>query len=246
MHTKEFLHNQLKNLGIARDDVVMFHSSLRAIGKTENGADGVIDALCEYLSDGLLVVPAYNWDTVNAENPLFDVKGDVTPSLGVLPRVFAKREGVQRSLHPTHSLCAYGKKAVDFVAYEERVDVPCARNGCFGKLLDLNAKIILAGVTFERCSFLHLTEAEAGVPNYHTGHYQDLQIKMHDGTIINRPMFRHDRSCSDLYDRIMPYVKNAKIATFGKFGDANCIVVSTYDLNRVASEVLAENIEFFR
>jgi len=246
MHTKTVLKNQLKNLNIEHNDTVMLHCSLRAIGKTENGADDVIDAFCEYLSSGLFIVPAFTWDTVNAEQPLFDVNGDVTESLGVLPQIFSKRKGVLRSLHPTHSLSAFGKAVAGFAAGEENVDVPCARDGCYGKLLDLNAKIILAGVTLNRCTFLHGTEDWMGVPGYLTDYHQPLQIKKHDGTIINRPMRRHANSSSDNYDRILPHLKSQSAITFGKFGNADCMVISTQNLNTIASEVLAKDINFFR
>lgn len=246
MHTKEILQSQLKNLDLVSTDTVMLHCSLRAIGAVKDGANGIINAFCEYLSDGLFVVPAFTWDTVNAKNPIFDVNSEVTPSLGILPQVFAKCDGVKRSLHPTHSLCAFGRSAKEFVSGEENVDVPCARNGCYGKLLDLNAQIILAGVTFERCTFLHATEDWQGVPNYLTSHHQPLKIKTHDGTIINRPMRRHASSSSDNYDRLLPHLKSANVLTEGKLGNADCLVVSTKDLNRVASKVLSDNISFFK
>ena len=44
MFTKEELKAQILAMGILPTDTVLVHSSLRAIGPTENGADGIIDA----------------------------------------------------------------------------------------------------------------------------------------------------------------------------------------------------------
>ncbi len=46
--TKQDIHEFLKNAGIRHDDKVTIHASLRSVGKIENGADGLIDAFCEY------------------------------------------------------------------------------------------------------------------------------------------------------------------------------------------------------
>ena len=84
MHTKEYLKSQLLEMGLKPTDTVMIHTSLRAVGKTENGADGVIDAFCEVLSDGLFLVPTHTWNSVHKNQPVFDVNKTV-PCIGALP-----------------------------------------------------------------------------------------------------------------------------------------------------------------
>ena len=64
MITKQDILNFLEGAGIKPDDIVTIHCSLRAIGTIENGADGLIDAFCEYLHDGLFIVPTHTWDKV--------------------------------------------------------------------------------------------------------------------------------------------------------------------------------------
>ena len=56
MYSKECLKEQLRQMGILPTDTVLIHTSMRAIGQVEGGPDGVLDALCEYLTDGLLRV----------------------------------------------------------------------------------------------------------------------------------------------------------------------------------------------
>lgn len=59
MYTKEELKLQLQRMNIQKDDTILIHTSMKAIGPVENGADGVIDAFCEYLEDGLFLVPTH-------------------------------------------------------------------------------------------------------------------------------------------------------------------------------------------
>eukprot|EP01052_Picozoa_sp_SAG31_P006941 SAG31_NODE_325_length_17671_cov_9.902743_22_plen_248_part_00 len=51
--------------------------------------------------------------TTEAE-PVFDVKNTPT-NLGAIPEAFRQRDGVLRSLHPTHSVACFGPKASELV-----------------------------------------------------------------------------------------------------------------------------------
>ena len=57
MFHKEDLIRDIRAMGIAPTDTVLIHTSLRAIGKVEGGADAVIDAFKECLTEGLLLIP---------------------------------------------------------------------------------------------------------------------------------------------------------------------------------------------
>lgn len=73
MFTKKDLIEQIKTMGILPTDTVIVHTSLRAIGQVENGADGIIDAFRDYLTEGLFIVPTHTWDTVGPHQPIYDV-----------------------------------------------------------------------------------------------------------------------------------------------------------------------------
>ena len=119
MFTKEALVAQIRAMGIGPEDTVLVHSSLRSVGPVENGADGIIDAFKEVLTDGLLLVPTHTWWDVTRKQPYYDVRSSV-PNIGTLPRVAAFRPDGVRSLHPTHSVTGFGKKAAEFLAGEEK------------------------------------------------------------------------------------------------------------------------------
>ena len=59
MYTKADLQSDLRKMGVRPDDTVLIHTSMKAIGMVEGGADAVIDAFCEYLTDGLFLVPTH-------------------------------------------------------------------------------------------------------------------------------------------------------------------------------------------
>ena len=142
MLTKHDVFKLLESFGIRHDDVVTMHSSLREVGPIEGGADGLLDALKEYLCDGLLLIPTHTWAVVNAANPHFDVR-ETVPNIGTLSRVAAFRKDAIRSLHPTHSVAVYGNGAEEYIKGEENCTTPCPPNGCWGRLKDINAKILL-------------------------------------------------------------------------------------------------------
>lgn len=114
MVAKQDVFRFLEGCGVRHDDKVTVHCSLKAIGEIEGGADGLIDAFKEYLCDGLFIVPTHTWDEVDSRHPFYDVKKSV-PCIGVLAKVAAFRPDGVRSLHPTHSVAAFGKNAAEYV-----------------------------------------------------------------------------------------------------------------------------------
>lgn len=119
--------------------------------------------------DGLLVMPAFsalNYDE-SKKIYIFDVKN--TPAYaGAVPETFRKRKWVFRSISPTHSLIAYGKKAKWFTEGQEKCDNPYGKEGPFYKLLELDAKIFLIGVDQLANSSIHIVEDK----------YKDFPIKV--------------------------------------------------------------------
>ena len=59
MYNKENLKKQLREMRLKPTDAVMIHSSLKAMGPVEGGADTVRGALMEFFSEGLLMMPTH-------------------------------------------------------------------------------------------------------------------------------------------------------------------------------------------
>ena len=157
MLTQKDIHLFLKNQSIRPTDTVLIHTSMRSLGEVEGGCDGVIDAFISYLSEGLFLVPTHTWANVDEKSPIFDVKS-TRPCIGALPTVAAFRADGVRSLHPTHSVAAFGARAKEFVFGEERATSPCSAGGVWQRLYDEGAKILLIGVGLNRNTYIHAVD----------------------------------------------------------------------------------------
>ncbi len=244
MYTRHDIMRDMEHLGILPSDTVMVHASLKSIGATENGADTVLDAFCAYLNSGLLVMPGHTWSYIDEQNPEFN-ETESPICVGVMPEVFRKRNGVHRSLHPTHSLLAYGQDAEQFVSGEEKFDTPCAPDSCYGKLEKQDGKLLLIGVDFMKCTLVHCIEEVANVPGRLTDTWEQLRVKKANGEVISVPSRRHHNSNSDYFEKLEPVLEYRSVLTRGKIGDANAIVCKVRDLFRITLELLEKNPRLF-
>lgn len=163
MLTRSDIHKFLEENGIGRDATVLVHTSMRSLGEVEGGCDGLIDAFTSYLSDGLFIVPTHTWANVGRANPVFDVRTTL-PCIGALPSVAAFRADGVRSLHPTHSVAAFGARAEEFVRGEEKATSPATPGGVWSRLLEENAVILLIGVLLNRNTYIHAIDEMIDLP----------------------------------------------------------------------------------
>ena len=197
MLSKKNIIDFMKANGIRRDDLVTVHAALRSVGPIENGADGLIDAMTEYLNEGLLIIPTHTWDEVSSTNPYYDVRKNV-PCIGKLADVAAFRPDGVRSLHPTHSVAVFGPGAADFVKGEEKCASPAPLGSCLSRLYEENGKVLLIGVGHERNTYLHSVDERLGIPDRLNPDTYVINITDYDGNMIQSPPFHtHFTAASD-------------------------------------------------
>ncbi len=237
-HTKEGLLAQLQAAGIDRTGTLLMHSSMKSIGDTEGGADTVLDALSEFMQDGLLVLPTHTWRDINADNPKY-YPDTTSVCVGILPELFRQRKDVHRSLHPTHSVAALGKDAEEFVAGDERFDTPCHRGSAWGRLLDRKATIILVGVDQRRNTFIHGIEEWADIPGRMTDTHEQLFTILADGTEIAVPSRRHcGLSWSQHFWKTEQYLEQRGAIRRAELGDALMWVCDTVKMTELIMGLL--------
>jgi len=245
MHTKESLLNDLKKLGINQYGTLKVHSSYKSIGDVDGGPDTVLDGLSEYMKDGLLVLPTHTWSHVNQSNPVFHVD-DSESNVGILTELFRKREGVIRSLHPTHSVAALGKDAKDFTAGNEKLDTPVARTSPYGKLLDRNAQIMMIGIDLIKNTFIHGIEEWIDIPGRVTDSHEQLYVVDSNGTKISVPSRRHyGKTWSDHFWKVDDYLLKLGAMHIGKFGDAEVRICDTAKMTKIISVMLEIDPDLF-
>lgn len=245
-YTKKDLMRQLEEAGLQHTDTVLIHSSMKAIGDVEGRADTVLDAWMEYFAQGLLLLPTHTWAQMGESYPVFDPEREEA-CVGLLPNLFRKRKGVLRSLHPTHSVAAWGKDAAAYIAGEENCNTPCTPGGCYDRLRQAGGRILLVGVGHERNTFIHSVEEVLNVPNRLTDQPVLMWVVMPDGSKKPVYMRRH-------YNAVQPYISeefgklsqafyDTGAAKRVKFGDADCILCDAAGVFEVTRHVLAPNPE---
>lgn len=228
MFTKEQLKKQICEMGILPTDTVMMHTSLRAVGPVEGGADTVIDAFCEVLTEGLFLVPTHTWSNVHADQPVYDVTATV-PCIGALPCAAAFRKDGVRSLHPTHSVWAHGKSAAAFVAGEESALTPASPHGLWARLAEAGAKILLVGVGNDKNTFIHAVDEIADLPDRLKDTPFEVTVRAVDGTEHKHPFYSHfcsrTNDVSRQFVNFEPAFNELGVQSFGTLGNATVRVV---------------------
>ena len=239
MVTKQDIIGFLEKSGIRHDDKVVVHASLRSVGPIENGADGLLDAMKSYLDKGLLIIPTHTWDEVVRDHPFYDVKTSV-PCIGTLSKVaFGRKDGV-RSLHPTHSVVAFGQGAKDFVKGEELCGSPAPVNSCLSRLYEENGKVLLIGVGHERNTYLHSVDERLGIPDRLNPDPFVITIKDYDGNLIQSPPFHTHytvaatQCVSEYYPNYKEAFEHTGAVTYSTLGNA---LVYVCDARRMTDTV---------
>ncbi len=231
--TEEEVIEQLQLAGIKEGEVVMLHSALSKIGFVKEGAQAIIQAFIKVIgTEGTLMMPSFpaigfNYNYLKT-NPVFDSKH--TPSkMGVITETFRNMKGVERSLHPTDAVCAFGKQAVYLTKDHVHQLTPYNKNSPFYRLSALDGKIVLIGVDLNSLTNLHTLEDAVEnfeYPVYHqtifnttlindSGQRIEMQTKVHD------PLYSKKRKCNEL----MPQFEKAGFLKHFKLGSANCIII---------------------
>ena len=229
MITKREIYTFLENAGIKPDDTVTIHCSLRAIGKIDHGADGLIDAFCEYLHEGLFIVPTHTWDKVCRESPYYDVRSTV-PDIGTLAEVAAFRKDGIRSLHPTHSVAVFGRDAADFARGEEKCASPAPLGSCISRLYEAKGKVLLVGVGHERNTFLHSVDERLRIPDRLNPEPFEITIVDYNGKILRSPPFHthftaaSDRCVSEYYPNYKKAFEYTGAVSYSRLGNASVYV----------------------
>jgi aminoglycoside 3-N-acetyltransferase len=151
--------NELKELlgRVPRDGILTVHTAFRGLSRAGCRAEVFIETLLDHLADGTLVMPAMSWRIVTPENPVFDELA--TPShVGAVAELFRTRYANARSLHPSHSVAAAGRRAAELTALHHLGDTPCAPNSPYGLMRSYQAFVLMIGCGFERCTAIHLPE----------------------------------------------------------------------------------------
>jgi aminoglycoside 3-N-acetyltransferase len=156
------IESALREAGLREGDAAFVQAGMSSFGTIEGGPQTVIDAVRAVVGAGaLIVMPAFPMERPGLvylrENPIFDLRN--TPSrMGAVSERFRTLPGVERSLHPTHSVCAQGPGARDFAAGHERAETPFGPATPFERMVGMDAQQLFLGTGTRPLTAYHVFE----------------------------------------------------------------------------------------
>jgi aminoglycoside 3-N-acetyltransferase len=161
--TRQSLVAQLRELGVASDDVLMVHSSLRRVGPVTGGADSVIDALLEAVAPRGTVLMYADFEPT-ADVPHFSPeRSPCIADNGALCEVFRNRPGTLRSANPGASMLAAGGDAAWFVG-DHPMDFGYGPGTPLHRIVLRNGGVLMLGAPLDTVTVLHYAEHIADLP----------------------------------------------------------------------------------
>jgi len=244
--TKEDMRKSLTGVGLGGGDVVLVHSSLRAFGYVEGGADSVIEALLETVgAEGTVVVPTFTWGAFHdAEKVVLDLRNTpVKAEVGIIPETFRKRPEAKRSTHICHSVAAIGPHTDDVMG--EGVS-SFGKGSTFHQLYELDAWYLFLGATFGSCTELHAVEEYMQVPYRYHRDFKGSTVILADGTEIESrsiEFLRYPEYGND-FAQMRDVLAAHGVLKIARFGEAEVINVRIRDIFDITVGYMKEDIGF--
>jgi aminoglycoside N3'-acetyltransferase len=222
------LVEQLRELGVAPGDVLLVHSSFRAL-RAEGGPDALIDALIEVVGpEGTIVMPSWSDD----DDEVFDPAAyEVDEHLGVVADEFWQRPDVFRGTHP-FAVAAWGKHA-EWVAAAPFILPPHAVGSGVSRVHDLDGKVLLLGVDHSENTTIHLGELLAEVP-----YRKHLHITVLEDGKPKRIDYDENDHCCEGFRQMNVWLNARGLQREGPVAQANAKLVRSRDITATVIEEL--------
>jgi aminoglycoside 3-N-acetyltransferase len=176
--TRTSLVRDLSQLGVRPGDLIMFHSSLRAIGPVVGGAETIIRSLLDAVGPtGTLA--AYldfepYWEEGDPEIPVFDKRtAPAARDHGALHEVFRTWPGTLRSDHPDAGVGALGPRA-EWITASHPLQYGYGPGTPFERIVECGGRILMLGAPLDTVTLVHYAEHLARLPGKRLMRYRRL------------------------------------------------------------------------
>jgi len=238
------IREQLYSLGIKPGDVILMHSSMRALKIKSTPEEFLYELMAALTDEGTLLLPALTYESVTPEQPVFSSL-ESEPCVGILPITFKRMEGVVRSLHPTHSVCAKGAKADDLTKRHINDNTPVGPNSPFMLLAEAQGKLLFIGDILHSCTLMHGIEEIVSAPYAMNKDLTLFKLKDAQGVLHEKEYYTHNfKGWEQEYTRIRDILSYPDIRT-GKVGKAKCTLIDAAALKQAAIKRFQKNIYAF-
>jgi aminoglycoside 3-N-acetyltransferase len=234
--SKRQIVEQLRALGLGDGDVLLVHTSFRAVRPVEGGPAGLIEALEQSIGpDGTLVMPSWT----GSDEEVFDpATTPASPHLGIVADTFWRQAGALRSAHP-FAFAASGPGA-SVVTSDPLPLPPHAPQSPVGRVHELDGLVLLLGVGHDANTTVHLAEILSGVPYRVPKH-----ITIEFGRRPVRIDYLENDHCCQRFELLDEWLRARGLQSEGPVGHANARLMRARDVVRVVCEQLAADPVLF-
>lgn len=194
MHLRDDLTRNLRELGLQPGDLVMVHSSMRAVGPILGGPNEMIEALLAVVGPEGTVMIYVDWEDAAQSLtrtdrdrqpperlmeawPAFDpAKARADRSYGILPEFLRTWPGAHRSGNPGASMAAVGARAA-WICADHPLDYGYGPGSPLAKLVEERGRVLLLGSPLENVTLLHFSEHVARLPNKSVIRYREKLLR---------------------------------------------------------------------
>jgi len=232
----------LADLGVRAGDTILVHSSFKSLGPVPGGIETVVQGLLRAIGpSGTLLMPALTYRLRPPE--IFDPRG--TPVIvGAIPEYFRTRPGTRRSVHPTHSVCAVGREAHDYLDDHGLDSTPCGPHSPFHKITQRGAKILMLGCGLKPNTTMHVLE-ELGRAPYVFGKTFVFTIADGQGGVCQKQYVTHGfEGYRQRYDRVAQLADSSFLRR-GRVLDADTWLLEARGLREAVLRKMGDDPLFF-
>jgi aminoglycoside 3-N-acetyltransferase len=249
-HEENSLSDDLRRLGVSTGDMVFVHTALSKVGHVVGGADTLIRAIMLSVGErGTVLMPSFSYGGLVLEyvrqNPVFDVRS--TPcDLGVTPETFRRSYATGRSVHPTHSVCGWGREAQALLAEHERRVGPFGPGTPFVRFLERGGRGLIIGARVNNFTAMRAIEdirEDYPLPVYWPETFTLDVIdwvgrRFSVTTKVHNPVLGPYRNG----DLLIPYFRQYGIIREGQVGEAPAYLIEGIRLLPILSELVDRGV----
>lgn len=230
--TRAELVRQLRSLGVSPGDILLVHTSFRAVRPVEGGPEGLVAALREAIgATGTLVMPSWTGEDDSVFDP---VATPASRDLGVVADTFWRLDGVRRSSHP-FAFAAAGPGA-ELILRDPLPLPPHIPESPVGRVHELDGKILLLGVDHEVDTTLHLAELLAGVP-----YRVPKEVTVLEHGRARRITYGENDHCTARFSLMGGWLEAEGLQASGKVGNGLALLSRSRDIVAIALRRLARD-----
>jgi aminoglycoside 3-N-acetyltransferase len=242
------LDDLLSKLNVDSD--ILIHSSISSIGKFNSGISSVVDTLVDSVLGGgnTIIAPALPFNGYLIDHlcglDYFDLT-DAKNCMGAISNILMSKDECKRSLHPSHSVVAYGSAANEYIDMHHLCRTPFGEVSPYHQLMLNKGKVLMLGVDLNSVTNFHVyedmleeffplkvyTEKTYKIPCEGSGFKCVVETRAHN------PQLSAKRDCERARTRL---INNGFIQTYS-LGASEVSLLDARGLTKTLFEMLLDN-----